>query len=148
MKPHLKLTTRIQILICLLVLVSCDMKNKDRFFSEEEFETELRQDVNADVLRRIQEDTSITADQIRFSFYYITDDRVKIDSLIDYFEANLKEYQIMELNKNNKIWELNARSSPVTVNLDSINEWEKNLWDIGYKFDCRLDGWETLYNPE
>jgi tryptophan-rich sensory protein len=46
---------------------------------------------------------------------------------------------------NYKIWELNCRTYPIKLELESINKWETKMWEIGYKFDCELDGWETTY---
>lgn len=121
------------------------MDYKPRFFTKEKYETELNQTVNIDVLERILNDSTITENEMIFSYYFITDDRVKIDSLIDYLKKNEPKQKIIELNKINKIWELNCRTYPIKLEIDSINKWEEKMWEIGYKFDCELDGWETTY---
>lgn len=121
------------------------MENKGRFFAKDKYENELNQSVNIDVLERIENDSTITKDEMVFSFYFITDKRAKIDSLIDYLEANEPNQQIIELNQVNEIWELNGRTYPIKLEIGSINKWERKMWKIGYKFDCELDGWETTY---
>ena len=132
-------------IIGIVLLTSCVMENKGRFFTKEQYETKLNQAVNIDVLERIKNDSTITKDEMIFSFYFVTDKRTKIDSLIDYLEMNEPNQQIIELNKINEIWELNGRTYPIKLEIDSINKWEGKMWEIGYKFDCELDGWETTY---
>ncbi|MEZ4685691.1 MAG: ribonuclease E inhibitor RraB [Bacteroidia bacterium] len=131
------------LIIFFLILTGCNMEREGRFFTKTEFENELNQNINIDVLRRIKNDSTITQDEMVFSFWFITDKRAKIDSLIDYFEENEPNQPILELNKINEIWELNGRTYPVKLEIESINNWESRMWEIGYKFDCRLDGWET-----
>ncbi len=29
------------------------------------------------------------------------------------------------------------------MNLQTINEWNKLMWDFGYRYDCKLDGWQV-----
>ena len=119
------------------------MENKNRFFTKEKYENGPNQSVNIDVLERIKNDSTITKDEMIFSFYFITDNKKKIDSLIDYLEKNEPNQQIIEINQANKIWELHGRTYPIKLELDNINMWERKMWDIGYKFDCELDGWQT-----
>ncbi len=121
------------------------MENKGRFFTKEKYENELNQSVIFDALERIKNDSTITKDEMIFSFYFITDERTKIDSLIDYLEKNESKQKIIELNQINEIWELNGRTYPIKLEIDSINKWERKMWEIGFKFDCELDGWETTY---
>ena len=125
----------------------CKMETNKRFFTKEKYENEINQNINLDVLDRIKKDSSITEESIVFSFYFITDKRSKLDSLSDYLTENLPNHQIIEIRKINNIWELNGRSNKIKLEIAEINKWERKLWDFGYKFDCELDGWETLYNP-
>lgn len=94
-------------IIGIVVFTSCKTDNKGRFFTKEEYENELHLSLNFDVLERIKSDSTLTNDDMIFSFYFITDTRTKIDSLIDYLEANEPNQQIIELNQINEIWELN-----------------------------------------
>lgn len=133
------------LIVIIVTLTSCKMESKGVFFTKEEYENKLDQSVNRDVLKRIKNDSTITKDEMIFSFYFITNERAKIDSLIVYLEKNEVNQQVIELNKINKIWELNGRTYPIKLEIDSINKWERKMLDIGYKFDCELDGWETTY---
>lgn len=122
------------------------MEQENRFFSKATYESELsNQNINIDVLERIKNDSTITKDEMIFSFYYISDKRTKIDKLIDYLEKNETSQRIIELNQINNIWELNGRTYPLKLQIDTINLWERKMLDIGYRFDCKLDGWETTY---
>ena len=78
-----------------------------------------------------------------FSCYYITDKKEKLTALVEYFKGYAPEQQIIKVNQVSNIWELVGRSNPVKLEIESINTWERNRWEIGYKFDCELDGWET-----
>lgn len=131
--------------IGIVILTSCEMENKARFFTKEKYESEFNQSVNIDVLERIKNDSTITKDEMIFSFYFVTDKRTKVDSLIDFLEKHEPNQQIIELNQINEIWELNGRTYPIKLEIDSINKWERKMWEIGYKFDCELNGWETTY---
>lgn len=120
------------------------MKTQGRFFTKEQYENELCQSVNKDVLRRIKKDSAITKDEMIFSFYFITDTRAKIEALIDYLRVNEANQQIEELNQtDDDLWELTVRSYPIKLEIEQINHWERKMWDIGYQFDCELDGWQT-----
>jgi len=121
------------------------MKEKGRFFTKEKYENEFFQDVNKDVLIRIKQDTSITSDNMVFTFWFITDEKQKLDALADYLRNNLKDHKIVKLKQADEIWELEGTSNAIKLNIESINEWDKKLWDMGYKFDCKPDGWETTY---
>ena len=122
------------------------MEQENRFFSKVNYESELsNQKINIDVLERIKNDSTITKDEMIFSFYYISDKRTKIDKLTDYLEKNETSQRIIELNQINNIWELNGRTYPLKLQIDTINLWERKMLDIGYRFDCKLDGWETTY---
>ena len=122
------------------------MEQENRFFSKATYESEVsNQNINIDVLERIKNDSTITKDEMIFSFYYISDKRTKIDKLIDYLEKNETSQRIIELNQINNIWELNGRTYPLKLQIDTINLWERKMLDIGYRFDCKLDGWETTY---
>ena len=133
------------LVIAFVMLSSCVVESKERFFTQEESENEFNQLVNIDVLERIKNDSTITKDEMIFSFYFITNKRVKIDSLIYYLKNNEPRQTIIELNKINEIWELNGRTYPIKLEIDSLNSWEKKMWEIGFQFDCKLVNWETTY---
>ena len=131
--------------IVIAFLTSCEMESNGRFFPKEKHENELNQSANIDLLERIKNDSTIRKDEMIFTFYFITDKRRKVDSLVDYLEKYEQNQQIIELNQINEIWELRGRTYPIKLEIDSINDWERRMWDIGYKFDCKLDGWETTF---
>ncbi len=106
------------------------MKEKGRFFTKEKYENEFFQDVNKDVLRRIKQDTSITSDNMVFTFWFITDEKQKLDALAEYLRNNLKDYKIVELKQVDEIWELEGTSNAIKLDIESINEWDKKLWAI------------------
>ena len=119
------------------------MEDKGRFFTKEKYENELNQLVNNDVLERIKNDPEITSDEMTFSFYFITDKKAKIESLIDYLKKIELSQNTFVVNKIKEDWELKGKTYPIKLEIDSINKWEREMWDIGYHFDCELDGWET-----
>ena len=133
----------LSLLFGIILIMSCVKNQSKRFFSKEKYETGLQQELNIDVLERIVNDSNYTSKEIILSFYFISDERKKIESLIDFFNDSLENHQVIELNQINNIWELNGRSNPIELQLESINNWERNLWEVGYKFDCLLDGWES-----
>lgn len=138
MKKHIGI-----LVIALLLSLNCSTENGERFFTQESLENELDQALNIDVLNRIKNDTSITSNEMVFSFYFISDQRKKLEALIDYLEKNEPSQTIIEFNQINEIWELNGRTYPIPLEINAINVWERKMWNIGFQFDCKLDGWET-----
>jgi len=129
-------------IILLLLLSACQPNQKP--FTNQNQKTNPNQSKNTHLLQKIKNDTTITKDKMIFSFYYITNTRAKIDALIDYLKANEPNQPTIELNKINQIWELNGRTYPIQLQIDSINQWEIKMRAIGYQFDCELDGWDTI----
>ena len=98
-----------------------------------------------ELLDSLQNDTLLGGEKVVFSLYYYTNQRTKLDVLVDYLQANEPEQVIIEWHNlrpyANPMWELNMRSYPIVMHLDSINNWERKMWDIGYQFDCKPDYW-------
>jgi hypothetical protein len=44
-------------------------------------------------------------------------------------------------------FELLGSTHPIQMELSVINEWNNKMWDIGYDFDCKLDGWQVETSP-
>lgn len=132
------------------VMISCPSIPTKRYFTPEAYENELKQESNQTVLNRIKQDSTDKRKEVVFSFYFKTNKRKKINDLMDYFEFYEPSSQLMELNQLGRwpeVWELNGRSYPIPLHIDSLNQWEKKLWDIGYRFDCKLTYWAETTLP-
>ena len=115
------------------------------FISKEDLIKGPDQRPNADFVDRVKNDEDIAFDSLNLSFYFITNSKRKIDRLAKYINSEMPNYDVLEVIENEELWELQGRSPKILIEIETINNWEKKLWDTGLQFDCKLDGWETMY---
>ena len=113
------------------------------FFTNEIYETEIGLDVNEDVLNRIYSDNVQPSDQLPIEFFFVTDVETKALSLKSYLSSNFPTYKDLKVQPYQNNYELIGTTHPIAMNIQSINQWNQQLWDIGYEFDCKLDGWQV-----
>ena len=127
-------------------ILSCQMAKPQRYFTQEKYESGPDQSTNAALLGRLLQISKGESETMKFDFYFVTDQKQKIEALANYLKTAQKTDPDVEINELENIWELAGQSLPVQLEIDSINQWEKDMWEIGYKFDCVLDGWENADN--
>jgi len=113
------------------------------FFTKDIYDTEIRLDVNTDVLERIHNDGVTTSDKLPIDFVFITDTEDKANSLKAALSSLYTDYRNVEVSETNDFWEVNGITSAIGMSIDEINKWNEEMWDIGYKYDCQLDGWQV-----
>ncbi|WP_316787704.1 ribonuclease E inhibitor RraB [Pedobacter frigoris] len=113
------------------------------FFTKDIYDNEIRLDVNADVLGRIHNDGVTTSDKLPIDFVFITDTEDKANSLKAALSSLYTDYQNVEVSETKDFWEINGITSAIGMTIDEINKWNEEMWDIGYKYDCQLDGWQV-----
>jgi hypothetical protein len=115
----------------------------NRFFSKEIYESEIGLDVNQDVLDRLYSDNIKFTDQLPIEFFFITDEENKVINLKNHFITHFPTYKDLKVQSYKDNYELLGTTYLITMDIHSINKWNQQLWDIGYQFDCKLDGWQV-----
>lgn len=120
------------------------MKNTNNtFFTKDIYDNEIGLDINADVLEQIHNDGVTTNDKLPIEFVFITDAEDKANSLKAAISSLYIEYENVEVNETEDFWEVNGTTNTIKMSIDEINKWNQEMWNIGYKYDCQLDGWQV-----
>ena len=113
------------------------------FFNQESYENDIELEVNKDVLERIYKDGIKPTDKLHIEFYFLTNTKTKATDFKQHIETIFPEYNDIEIRDYNGNFEVYGITNPTEMSLHSINEWNKIMWDFGYKYDCKLDGWQV-----
>lgn len=114
-----------------------------RYFTEEEFKTELDLDRVSEVLKKLYAEEGVTSDQeCCIEFFMMSDTLDKLDEMDEILEG--MGYDVDSVEKHDDGCELIAISTPMKMDLETVKAWCKNLWVEGYKMDCKFDGWHVL----
>lgn len=113
------------------------------FFSKYIYDTEIRLDVNEDVVERIYNGGVSQNDELPIEFVFITDTEEKANSLKQSLSLQYLMYKDFEVEETEDYWELHGVTNAIEMKIDKINEWNQAMWDFGYLYDCQLDGWRV-----
>lgn len=116
-------------------------KKENTFFTKDIYDSEIALEVNADVLERIYNSNVSSQDNLPIEFDFISDSEKKLKTLGIYLLSIYPNYSALKVAPYEDLFELHGITEPIQMELDIINEWNKQMWDIGFEFDCKLDGW-------
>lgn len=119
------------------------MHNQNTFFTKDIYDTEIRLDVNKDVLERIYNDGVNPIDKLPIEFVFITDTEEKANKLKQDLHLRYPNYTELRVLETEDYWEVIGITSPLEMNINNVNEWNEAMWNIGYNYDCQLDGWQV-----
>ncbi len=118
--------------------------NENTFFTKDIYDTEIGLDVNSDVLERIYSRPNVTFEtSLPIEFFYVSDQEEKLKNLGLYLMTEFPEYTDWKVRPYHDSFELLGASNPIKMDIATVNEWNQRMWDAGYKFDCKLDGWQV-----
>jgi hypothetical protein len=118
-------------------------KKDNTFFTKDIYETEIGLDVNSDVLERIYNSNVTPETCLPIEFFYVSDQEENLKSLGLQLLSDYPEYTDLKVQPYSDNFELTGTSNPIKMDLETVNEWNQRMWDIGYLFDCKLDGWQV-----
>lgn len=118
-------------------------KRQNTFFTEEIYKTEIGLDVNEDVLKRIYNSNVTAKNWLPIEFFFISDDIDNVLDLQNHLKENFSHYTQLKVQPYENLYEVSGVTEPIQMSLDSVNSWNQEMWDLGYKFDCKLDGWQV-----
>ena len=113
------------------------------FFSKEVYDNEIELDLNEDVLERIYNDGVTSSNELPIEFVFITDTEQKANQLKLMLSSTYPMYNDLRIDETEDYWEVHGITNAIKMEIDKINEWNQAMWDIGYKYDCQLDGWQV-----
>ena len=120
-----------------------------RFFSETEFNDNFGKEMvtaNTVYQRMVShgwKDYSLAT----FDFTFVSDSKDKLDSLGNFLTKNYN-FKIYPVKKENDHWELNGDATEFPVDEDNLLFWALDLYTKGFEFDCKLEGYGALTDPE
>ena len=115
-------------------------QKSNTFFTEDIYNTEIGLDINKDVLERIYGSNITADDQLPIEFFFVSDKIDNILDLQDYLKENLSSYTQLKIQSYENLFELSGTTNPIQMDLNSVNEWNQVMWDLGYEYDCKLNG--------
>lgn len=119
------------------------IKNENTFFTKDIYESRIDLETNEDVLERIYK-CNVSADvSLPIEFFFVSDDEEKLKALGLYMIERFPAYSHFKLGPYEDVFELAGETAPIRMELASINEWNRIMWDLGYAYDCKLDGWQV-----
>src|SRR4030095_801388 len=130
-----------------LLLVSSCVKTKDRFFTEDQFKSDLAkmEIFNNEKLKQLSQYGVTDGSGISMDFYFATDDSLKAQQLAEELESlNYHANRIHPSSNNKNLWVLSASSSRVNMDIQLLNTWTQSVCSLGYKHDCECNGWNPV----
>lgn len=113
------------------------------YFDQDTYENEIDLETNEDVLQRIYNDGVTPTDELPIEFFFLTDSQTKADNFKYHLQEAFPTYQDIEISDYDGDFEISGTTKPIKMELQAINDWNSTMWNTGYKFDCRLDGWQV-----
>lgn len=113
------------------------------FFDEDSYRNDMDLKVNEDVLKRIYNDNIQPSDKLPIEFFFLTDSEAKAILFKNYIKENFHLYVDVKVSDYEDDFEISGITDPREMNLTAINKWNQEMWDLGYQFDCKLDGWQV-----
>jgi cystathionine beta-lyase family protein involved in aluminum resistance len=114
---------------------------KNAFFTKEIYDNDIRLDVNLDVLARIYADNILSSDKLNMNFAFVTDTLDKAKVFSKALRKKHPDYKEIKIQPYDDLFEVIGISNKIQMHLTDINKWNQLMWDFGYKYDCKLDGW-------
>lgn len=120
-----------------------------RFFTKSEFNAGFGRELSAayDVYeQRIKSGMKEYA-LAKYDFVFISDGKEKLENLADFLTKNY-DYKINELTERDGYWELTGDATEFPVDEENLRYWAIGLYHKGFEFDCRLDGYGAMGDPQ
>lgn len=120
-----------------------EKKKQNKFFTEDIYQSQIALHVNKDVLRRIYRDNISPDDKLPVEFFFVSNEIDNVLDLQSHLKEHFKDYTSLKVQPYEDNFEISGTTSPIKMDLESINQWNQMMWDLGYEFDCKLDGWQV-----
>jgi hypothetical protein len=116
---------------------------KNTFFTKEIYDSEIGLHINKVVLSRIYGDGIRSETKLPIEFVFVSNEEQKLKNLGLTLLSQFPTYTDLKIKPYNNNFDLLGVTHPIQMELETINEWNQQMWDFGYRFDCKLDGWQV-----
>ena len=82
-----------------------------------------------------------------YDFIFISDKKEKLNALGNFLTANYG-YKVNEPVKKDEFWEIIGDATEFPVDENNLMYWDLDLYCKGFEFDCKLDGYGALGDPQ
>ena len=114
-----------------------------RYFTKEDFKEEFDLSRVDEVLNRLYKEEDVTSEQeYALEIFVMSDTLDKLDEMEEVLEK--MDIYTDSIEKHDDGCELIASTQPMKMDPEVIKKWYTNLWEEGFKFDCKPDGWHVL----
>jgi tetratricopeptide (TPR) repeat protein len=119
------------------------------FFSKSQFDTNFGKEMASAVsVYEARQKSGMTDYSLAaYDFAFISDYQNKLSSLSDFLRSNYG-YKVNIIKKNGDYWELTGDATEFPVDEHNLMYWALDLYCKGYEFDCKLDGYGAIGDPE
>lgn len=117
-------------------------EKENTFFTKEMYVSQIDLQTNEDVLERIFVHVP-AAERLPVEFFFVSDSEEKLRRLGLHMMEHFPHYSDFKIGPYETIYQLSGETAPIPMELQAINEWNKTMWDLGYAYDCKLDGWQV-----
>ena len=118
-------------------------KQTNTFFTKDVYDTEIHLEVNEDIMDNIYSDGVKATDMLPIEFVFITNTKDKADQLKEQLSAQFPLYTQLAVEETEDYWEVHGVTNNTEMSLNAVNNWNQVLWDLGFEYDCQLDGWQV-----
>jgi hypothetical protein len=119
------------------------MTTKNNFFTLESYQNDIDLETNEDVIVSMYEDIISEDDKLKINFAFVTDTKHKADFFASKINSSYEQYSNIKINPYDELFEITGETNEIQMTLDNINNWNQEMWDFGYLYDCKLDGWHV-----
>ncbi len=117
------------------------MTSKNTFFKLETYQNDIDLETNEGVIESMYEDNICETDKLKINFAFVTDTKEKADYFSIKIKSTYKEYSNINVKPYEELFEIIGETNELQMTIEKINQWNQKMWDFGYLYDCKLDGW-------
>lgn len=123
---------------------------KSQFVNEEDFDGNLAsQDIKVTRTLGIMSDFNLKAkEKLEIDFFFYTDTSEKAQKLAEQLKKLNFEVAWHEFKMDRKIYSVVGSTDKMQNDEELLIYWSKFMCQLGYKFDCKFDGWGVVSYPE
>lgn len=118
-----------------------DWDDGEEHYDPEVWDEELaeRLQLNEQAWNLLIEKGYIPGEETKLDFVFVSEKRTNAQKFQAFLQANT-DYSVKFINNDHE-FELDCRTSEVSLSLEWLNEWVSRLVKEGRKYECTFDGW-------
>ena len=86
--------------------------------------------------------------ELRMEFFFYSQNQVNAEALANALRTLGYEVETGESAGNNNLQLINGWTTKMKMDDQTVQNWAEQMCELGYKFDCKFDGWGTTPNQD